>query len=95
MHAGAHVSGVLRTRRQVSIEDFANWYKTTSMFKDQVKEVQEESEGASLEIPEDLMGRFWYVVLFPVTLTLYFTVPDVRWKNGWEKWYLVSSERVD
>lgn len=78
----------------MSIEDFATWYKTTSMFKDQVKSAQEgeedEGEGASLAFPEDLVGRFWYIVLFPVTLTLYFTVPDVRWKNGWEKYFLVS-----
>jgi competence transcription factor ComK len=79
---------------QVSIEDFANWYKTTSMFKDQVKQVQEgeegEDEGASLDFPDDTVGRFWYIVLFPITVLLFFTVPDVRWKNGWEKWYLVS-----
>jgi len=78
----------------MGIEDFATWYKTTSMFKDQVKSAQEgeddEGEGASLAFPEDLVGRFWYIVLFPVTLTLYFTVPDVRWKNGWEKYYLVT-----
>ena len=80
---------------QVSIEDFANWYKTTSMFKDQVQQAQDgedgEDEGASLDFPDDFMGRFWYIVLFPITVLLYFTVPDVRWKNGWEKWYMVRS----
>lgn len=79
---------------KVSIEDFANWYKTTSMFKDQVQQAQDgedgEDEGASLDFPDDFMGRFWYIVLFPITVLLYFTVPDVRWKNGWEKWYMVT-----
>jgi hypothetical protein len=30
------------------------------------------------------------VILLPINFTLYFTVPDVRWKNGWEKYYIVT-----
>ena len=35
-------------------------------------------------------GRFWWVILLPINFTLYFTVPDVRWKNGWEKYYIFT-----
>jgi len=79
----------------MSMEEFGNWYKSTAMYKERVENAgaadeEEESEGASLAFPEDLQGRFWYIVLFPLTASLFFSVPDVRWKNGWEKWYLVT-----
>jgi len=78
------------------MEEFVSWYKGTNMYKEQVEAAknggddEEESEGASLDMPDDWYGRFWWVILLPINATLYVTVPDVRWKNGWEKWYSVT-----
>jgi Ca2+/Na+ antiporter len=71
----------------MSQEDFKKWALKTSLFK-------EESEGASLALPDDVKGLFFYILLFPVNATLYFTVPDVRWGGKWKKLYGLSQRPV-
>ena len=51
---------------------------------------EEPEEGVSMAVPDDLQGRIVYFILLPLNGLLYFTVPDVRWGNGWEKLYMVS-----
>lgn len=49
----------------------------------------EESEPLDISFPEDLKGRIVYILCFPLMITLYYTVPDVRNEN-WKKWYPFS-----
>ncbi|EKX49840.1 hypothetical protein GUITHDRAFT_151307 [Guillardia theta CCMP2712] len=79
---------------KISFDDFFQWYKKHNELRprgtqgsDKEGEEEEESEGASLQFPPDLYGRVIYLVLFPINVFLYFTIPDVRWKNGWEKYF--------
>jgi len=73
----------------MSQEDFKKWALKTSLFKEGESE-EGESEGASLALPDDVKGLFFYILLFPVNATLYFTVPDVRWGGTWKKLYGVT-----
>uniref|UniRef100_A0A7S0EJH4 EF-hand domain-containing protein n=1 Tax=Hanusia phi TaxID=3032 RepID=A0A7S0EJH4_9CRYP len=81
---------------KISFDDFFDWYKQQNELRspspqgNENENTEEESEGASLSFPPDLYGRFMYIVLFPINVGLYFTVPDVRWKNGWEKYFYVT-----
>jgi sodium/potassium/calcium exchanger 2 len=57
---------------------------------DELEEHEEPEEGVSLAIPDGVQEKIFYFLLLPLNGLLYFTVPDVRWGNGWEKTYMVS-----
>ena len=81
---------------KISEEEFINWYKQSKFFeaKKAVAEEQvehqekEEQEGISLEFPDGLKGRIFYIISAPIMYTLYFTVPDVR-KPKWTSWCVI------
>lgn len=49
----------------------------------------EDAEPLDISFPGDTQGRIVYIICFPLMITLYYTVPDVRNEN-WKKWYPVA-----
>lgn len=49
----------------------------------------DDDEPMDLAWPRSFKKRVSYVILAPITWTLYYTVPDVR-REGWEAWFPVS-----
>ncbi|XP_078590090.1 sodium/potassium/calcium exchanger 4-like [Branchiostoma floridae x Branchiostoma japonicum] len=50
---------------------------------------EELEPGGICEIPDDLSGKFRWVVMLPCAVVLFVTCPDVR-KRRWEKWFIVT-----
>lgn len=82
---------------EISFEEFSEWYKTTILYTHQLSAHKkehieaskaalegddEEDDGVSMELPEDIVGKIIWALLLPITGTLYLTVPDVRWPAG-------------
>jgi sodium/potassium/calcium exchanger 2 len=82
---------------EISFEEFSEWYKTTILYTHQLsahkKEhieaakaaldaEEEEDEGVDLSFPDGMANRIVWLLLLPITGTLYMTVPDVRWPAG-------------
>mmetsp|Transcript_25348 Transcript_25348/g.61049 ORF Transcript_25348/g.61049 Transcript_25348/m.61049 type:complete len:647 (-) Transcript_25348:437-2377(-) len=48
-----------------------------------------EDEPMDLEWPDTVPKQISYILLIPITYSLYYTVPDVR-REGWREWYILT-----
>ena len=91
--------------KTLPFESFHDWYVNSDLYEAEVKaqekrkaeptesqsgeEDGEDSEPLDISFPSDLQGRIVYILCFPLMITLYFTIPDVR-NEKWSKWYPFS-----
>ena len=91
--------------KTLPFEAFHDWYVNSDLYEAEVKaqekrkaepteskseeEDGEDSEPLDISFPKDLQGRIVYILCFPLMITLYFTVPDVR-NEKWKNWYPFS-----
>ncbi|KAI8486868.1 hypothetical protein Bbelb_353760 [Branchiostoma belcheri] len=50
---------------------------------------EELEPGGICDVPDDLSGKFRWVVMLPCAVVLFVTCPDVR-KRRWERWFIVT-----
>ena len=55
---------------------------------------EEDDDGVILwPLPEGIQGKIVWFLLLPISIPMFITIPDVRWKTGptnWENWYPIT-----
>lgn len=68
--------GASKVERAITRPEFIEWYQKSTLFEEKKKAVQQqadEADGYDLEWPEGCRARVLFIILFPVTVTLYYS----------------------
>ena len=75
---------------KLDYNEFSRWYRQSMLFemhKKQNAEDDDEEEPLDVSFPDDTRGRVGWILMSPILIPLWCTVPDVR-NAGRENWYM-------